>query len=358
MTGNEYIAPYTNDNFICTRAGEGVTITVVSTDRAGTNPIDLSSIVINKTPDHASVPVVVAPGTVTYTPTTRYIGRDTFTYRISDTNAVPSVNYGTVDIEMRADPPATAEPRFIYSLGTNINFYSGGTTGIIHTTAGSSPTSLATNRDDNLIYWAEGTTIFAYDYIAGSEFVVIADITADGRFSGGNTSLSSGGATYNNGVYYVGGSGSSTTYYRIVFDTYVPGSLSQSILDVTTVSYSDGLARDMGDLQYDTQTENLIVSSTTSSTAPTNGAFSVVDPSSGQIQKVVSYSGALAATVDSKITVGVDDIYYASDGSDVYTLNLQSGGENPFEGGGGTTGIVALLDGFPLNMSEHISQPC
>lgn len=130
-------------------------------------------------------------GLTTYVAATRFLGKDTYTYTytVDDTAGNTSNHIATVGVEVRCDPPPGTGPCFIYSSGTGVREYNGATDTLL-TTASVTVNGLATNRDDNLIYYAEGSDIWAYDYISDMHFIVI-DVALDARFTGG-TALDSG----------------------------------------------------------------------------------------------------------------------------------------------------------------------
>ena len=308
--------------------------------------MDLTSVVILKTADRTSTPVTVsAAGVATYTADTRYTGSDTFSYTIDDTSGNTSRNIGTVNVQIASNKPATADPRFIYSSGPEVFEFNGGVSTSIFTVAAPATVinALATNRDDNLIYFAEGTAIYAYDYIAGTQFTVIADITADARFTGA-TSLSSGGATYINGVYYLVGDGATTGYYRITMTKYVPGSFAQGIRDVTFLVWSDGLTRDMGDIQIDCISRSLIIIAGAGGTSALT--VSTVDADSGQVLRVAPIPA------NNQIAMGCDGVLYVADAvGTVNSINANTGAYN-------TGNAFPSIPVPPFDLAEWISQPC
>ncbi|MDB4769492.1 Ig-like domain-containing protein [bacterium] len=337
---------------------------LLTNDIAGTNPIDPATVVITRQPEHSSNTIVSAAGIITYIADTRFTGRDSFSYEVDDTLGNTSRNIATVDVQVRCDPPATVEPRFIYGGGNSIFAYNGGVVTTIHNAVAPSTlvNALATNRDDNLIYWAEGFTIFAYDVIANTQFTVIANASTDPRFTfSGDENFSSGGATYHGGVYYLCGSanagGPINHYYRLVMGTYIPGSLSQAILNVTRVLFSDGLARDMGDLQYDRQAKTLIISGGVSSDGAASRTFSIFDPTSGELLELIPRAGIFASDLSCQIVMGVDDVLYANSVANIYTLNLSTGAQNAEAGGVGND-IVATLSAEPTDLAEYVCAPC
>jgi len=82
-------------------------------------------------------------------------------------------NIGNLLITITDNHPSGPNPIFIYGVDNQIVDYDNGVQNIIFTSSLTvNINALATNRDDNLIYWANGTTIYAWDYIKNVEFIV------------------------------------------------------------------------------------------------------------------------------------------------------------------------------------------
>ena len=343
-----FVGPQANNNFACTRSGEAVSIDVTANAVAGQFPIDVSSVTIVKDGDFAAVPSTVSGlGVITYTPETRVRGDDTITYTIADTQGNVSTYIATLEVDIRCDLPSSTGPNFIYTDGTTIFSWDGASaTSIV--TPGGTVNALATDRDNNLIYWAEGQSIFAYDYIAGSTFTVISDGATNAKFSGGPQSVtmfSSGGGTYTKFHYYLGGNGATTGYWNIEMHQYVPGSLALTIGVVTFVTYSDGLTRDYGDMQIDPISGSMYVSSG----AGTAGlAITTMEPDSGAVTRLVALGS------NAQLASGDDNVLYASTvagAGAVIALNPATGAPAP-----GNT--FTTLPATPADMAEYICPPC
>jgi len=343
--------PLANDDFACTRSGETVKINILANDFPGNSPLDPCTISILKLPDHAERLTVNFAGVATYTANTRFIGKDTFTYTVSNRDGDVSNKIATVEVDVRCDPPSSSDPRFIYSISSNVNEgreireYNGGIDTLL-TTAPVRANGLASNRDDNLIYYAKDTYIYAYDYIRDVHFTVV-DITSDPRFTG-DDDLSSGGATYFDGIYYLAGAGSTTGFYRIAFAAYIPGSFAQTITDVTFIPWGDEKTRGMGDMQYDHISGNLVVCSTPGGGAPSS--VSIVTADSGIVLSSVKYANSVASL---QIARGVNNVFYVVESvtTVVRIINLATGAFNK------STSFIDLA--FPpSDMAEYICQPC
>ncbi|WP_257670518.1 T9SS type B sorting domain-containing protein, partial [Parapedobacter tibetensis] len=94
--------PEAEDDEMVGKANENIVIPVVTNDEGATYPLDPSSIEIISQPQHGTV-VVNADGTVTYRPNHGYVGNDTFTYRVKDSEGNWS-NVAVVSITVEANP--------------------------------------------------------------------------------------------------------------------------------------------------------------------------------------------------------------------------------------------------------------
>ncbi len=287
--------------------------------------------------------------------------------------------------------------RFIYSTreggGAGLFEYNNGMTGtIVLTNTGNynySPNGLATNRDDNLIYFADSqsasaSTIYAYDYVAyppgtgvASDIWPVATLsdpiflTANGGTGsatgeGGPLIISNNtGATYHNNVYYLAGQGSDTDgYYRIVLAPFVPGSTNQQVLDAHYIKWSDSKdddTREMGDIAYNHNSGMLMVSSNQGS-GNLEGTISLVDPSTGVV-KLSKDLDNVSTNNNATFQIVWDasgSIVLSDSGNDpeippgnftgLRTLNCQSGYA--------TDPISPALVGTIWDLAEWITYPC
>ena len=93
-------APGANPDFAVTQLNQPVTVAVLDNDATLVgDPITVTAVT---QPTNGTV-VINSDGTVTYTPTTGYVGPDTFTYTITDTKGLTST--GTVTIKVLPLPP-------------------------------------------------------------------------------------------------------------------------------------------------------------------------------------------------------------------------------------------------------------
>nr|QBK86694.1 MAG: hypothetical protein LCMAC103_00230 [Marseillevirus LCMAC103] len=360
-----------NDNYDCTRAGEEVKIDVLTNDNGVVSPVAVVS-----GPLHGTVGAPAA-GVIPYTADVRYTGQDWFSYSATVNGAATAQN-ATVHIDVRADKPTGTGFRFIYAEGTspfNILEYNDGTSLLY--SPGRIANGLATNRDDNLIYYTifdgTSTTINAIDYLDSpvSEFEV-ANITTDAIFdfaqtgNGWANADQALGGTYHNGVLYLAGDGGGLSetdgHYRIVLapvDRSVP---SQEVLDAHFVQWSDsggGISRVMGDLQYNHNSGMLMVTSDEINGGGTHDAeIATIDPASGVVHQSVALVGVSG---DAGVTPSNYQIVWGAGGeilmsdhdgvsaTTINTLNTQSG-EIDF--------LATLPSTNVHDLAEYISQPC
>ena len=81
-----------------------VTVDILANDTGGNAPLDPASVAIATMPSDGNVEILVSNGAVTYTPDAGFIGTDTFTYTVNDTDGYTS-NVATVTITV--DPAPT-----------------------------------------------------------------------------------------------------------------------------------------------------------------------------------------------------------------------------------------------------------
>jgi gliding motility-associated-like protein len=92
-------APVANNDDTITPKNTAVDITVISNDADADDGIDAATVVIISNPAHGTVSVNSTTGVITFTPTTDYLGNDSFTYAVSDNSSAQS-NTATVNISV------------------------------------------------------------------------------------------------------------------------------------------------------------------------------------------------------------------------------------------------------------------
>jgi gliding motility-associated-like protein len=92
-------APVAVDDAATTNENTAVAIPVLANDFDVDSPLDPSSIAIGTNVQHGSVSINTTTGIVTYTPSTDYVGDDSFTYTIKDSGGLLS-NVATVRISV------------------------------------------------------------------------------------------------------------------------------------------------------------------------------------------------------------------------------------------------------------------
>ena len=83
-------APNAVDDAAVTEMDTPIVITVLSNDKAGNNPIDITSVVIEKNATNGTTDVNATTGEITYIPNPDFSGTDTFIYKVCD-NGNPSL---------------------------------------------------------------------------------------------------------------------------------------------------------------------------------------------------------------------------------------------------------------------------
>jgi len=92
------VAPIANNNNGTTFENQEIIIDVLANDTDADGDLDVSTLTIASTPQNGAVAVL--NNKVTYTPNTNYVGSDTFTYTVSDSEAQVS-NIATVTINVQ-----------------------------------------------------------------------------------------------------------------------------------------------------------------------------------------------------------------------------------------------------------------
>lgn len=372
-----------NDLHVCVRPGETVQIDVLHADNDQLN-INAATVVIiaGKEPLHAASALSVngVTGVITYVADTRYLGDDYFMFEADEVAGSTLQQKATVHINIQETAPLPTVgngAHFIFgdaTANTSVRIYSGSsatTTALFNPGVGNIANGLATNRDDSLIYWTQGnnSTIRAYSYVEDVQFDVVADMSTLAVFSdavaihpGGGDVTTSVGATYDKGVYYLGGDSAATNgYFRIVMAKYIPGSSAQTVLDAQYIVFSDGLTRHFGDMQIDKVTGMMLVLSNVNAAATATGTISVVEPSSGTVLSRVPLIAPFDLTegTTKQMVYGVNGELLVADEDDVAgesilrRLNAQTGGGSNYGAPNDIENAQVIHD-----MAEYIAQPC
>ena len=368
-----------NDLFVCVRPGETVEIDVLHAENNQLN-IDATTVAIVKTPLHAASALSVngTTGVITYVADTRYVGQDQFMFEADEVGGSTLQRRATVHVDIQVgkpDPTVGNGAHFIFSDSVDnipVRQYSGTsatTTDLFNIGAGDPMNGLATNRDDSLIYMTNGTksSISAWSYVDDEIFTVVANMGTDPVFAdavalhpdGGDVSPFIG-ATYHDGIYYVGGGTDATDgYFRVVMAKYIPAAGVQTVLDAQYIVFSDGLTRVYGDLQYDHQSGNLLVLSDVNVAATASGTISVVEPSTGVVLSRVPLVApfTLTALSSKQLTYGSNgELLVADEGateSILRRLNPQTGSGSDYGAPNDIENLRTISD-----MAEYIAPPC
>src|SRR5262249_43812194 len=89
-----------------TPENQPVAIAVLANDSDPDGSINPASVAVSTGPTHGTTAINATTGVITYTPTTGYIGTDTFQYTVADNQSVRSTS-ATVPVPVRA-PPASS----------------------------------------------------------------------------------------------------------------------------------------------------------------------------------------------------------------------------------------------------------
>lgn len=107
VTVSAVLPPTANNDPAATASGTTAsTISVLSNDTPGANPINASTVAISTAASHGTA-TPNPSGTVTYTATSGFSGTDTFQYTVNDTAGNPS-NAATVNVKVYATAPSSS----------------------------------------------------------------------------------------------------------------------------------------------------------------------------------------------------------------------------------------------------------
>ena len=354
--------------------------------------IPITSVTLDKTTANGTLIQTGAMGNFTYTPNSRYTGTDYFSYSVTDSSGVTSKTSALCAFNVVSIPAGGIEPQFLYATNTTpgqVVQYVGGVKTILFTsTMGTTAIdALATNRDDSLIYWCDNDSsaaqskIYAYDYIAGLQFLVIDasnpifanNDTGAGnprRFnSGGNPNtlinFNNGAATYMDGILYLAGSDLTQGYYRIALAPYVAGSFKQTITSVSYIQWSYTGGADMGDMAIDPVSKNLLLVYSNDAN-PHISFLALANATNGIFLNTIELNNFVVGGTGYQIAFGPDNVLYAtfpehSGITNVYVLNINNTGT--LQSSGNNLYVYDYPTGFtldtanPSDLSDWISQP-
>ena len=256
----------------------------------------------------------VSTNQMTYIGGTNYQGVVQIYYTFQDLSGNTS-NQGILNFQIGPVPVLGSGPHFVYSyLNTStstyqIASYDGLNTTVLYDTgSATSINALATNNEDGIIYYFQGTNLLFYNFNTGNVFTLS---------SVGGTVNS---ATYHDGVLYysrVGDYG----YVRMALTDYDQNFNSQTVLNTVLINLIPAvptLTNHVGGIEYDTNSALLVIYGFTNGV--TNFIY-FVSPSNGYIQSSVSTGNNNVQNV----VQGYHNIFYTNIGSQVAILNLNTG---------------------------------
>ena len=343
--GGTIFPPVPNDDFYTTIVNRPVNINVISGVVGNTAGIDTpGGTLVSPSNAIVSVTILLAPshgtltstglGTFTYRPDPRYLGMDYFVYNVTDSTGVVSKNTATCYIFVEQNEPAINGPNLIASLldaSNNVYQYNAGVVSTIFTASfpGITPlapgvSSLAVNRDDNLIYYtaanadiADNLKIFAYDYANDIQFLVVDVAVA---FPGiGVESFNLSDAEYTGRSLFIGSTNSPSTYYRFAMESYNPLGPSQTISAFQTITPAS--TTPYGGIAYDSLSAVFLI---VGLTAPNTVSGINVIPDTATILSTINAPG-LTSNVSPRLGTSNDGLIYVTDGTALYDINQSDG---------------------------------
>nr|WP_322714928.1 Calx-beta domain-containing protein [Nostoc sp. ChiSLP03a]MDZ8216167.1 Calx-beta domain-containing protein [Nostoc sp. ChiSLP03a] len=103
LLDNDFVAPVANNDRATTNQTQPVTINLLSNDTDTDSSINPTTLTIKTNPSNGAIALNL-DGTVTYTPNPSFVGTDTFTYTITDTDGLTS-NTATVNVTVKNIAP-------------------------------------------------------------------------------------------------------------------------------------------------------------------------------------------------------------------------------------------------------------
>jgi hypothetical protein len=285
--------PVPNVDFYTGRTNQLININVVSGVTGNSGGADtkggslsspsntITSVTILTPPAYGTLTPTGSTGGFTYRSNPGFSGRDLFTYQVVDLTGIVSKNSTACLFNIGYSGTTGTGANFIFGSQTTINnvgIYVNGVSSTLFTatfngytggtgaTAGIGVNSLATNRDDNLVYYVGNTVsggtansgkIWAYDYINNSQFLLVDANASGSGFPSGSIDITGAGATYFNRTLYTTVK-SSNTLYRINVTPYNPlGTPKQSVTQVAQITFQ-GSALLFGDIAWNHNSNNLV----------------------------------------------------------------------------------------------------
>lgn len=365
-----YYPPTPNDDYYAARTNELITMNFL-TDPVGIDTeggvfpgsVPIATVNILKQPSHGTLTPTGPLGEYQYRSNPRFLGMDTIVYSLTDANGIDSKNTATVTIRIVPSPPTSVGPQFLFTGNSlDIEYYDGGVitpffTATFPTYVGTFPTSvngLATNRDDNLVYYhandadvSQSGKVYAYDYVNNVQFLVFnaGSLFPSLSWITGNSNFNDNGAVYTNSNLYLGVTGATGYYYRVTLGPYDPIAVSQQVLQVTQIEYKPVVSVNYGDFAWGHNTNTMYV----------------VDGGGNDLYMVNANTGQIIRfeTLDPgpfgqpQITTTYSNQIIVSDGRRIFAINLSNGNANneyPTIPGGGILSDMAEWYNLPVTL--------
>jgi hypothetical protein len=276
---------------------------------------------------------------IQYFAPTDYYGSVVVFYNFKDTDGNIS-NEGTITFFIKTFAPPGFGPHFTYSFQNTgdshyvIATYDGVATTVIFDSVSTTPiTAIATNNDDGIIYYCQGTNLNIYDYNTG--------------MTGNITPLSAAifGMEYVNGVIYTFDN-TDVFYERLVLGIYNQSTTTQPLIDETvlTPNVGAGISPRIGGVLYDEDSANLIIYGYTDGTF---NSLYFINPSNANIYNT-------QATPNNNIqclTKGFYNIYYTNLTTVVAIINLNTGDSSVVTGIPNLANVPTSFSRFPTPSS-------
>ena len=293
--------PVANNQSVSTNENTAVAITLTGTP--GTSG-DTLTFAIATSPAHGTLSGI--PPNMTYSPTTGYVGADSFTFKLTENNGAASSTPGTVSISVVRPPPVASKT----TLAAATSAPAPGASDAITITVASASASSTTTPTGTLTIVVDGTVV--------TSSLALTSDSASYNFSSTTSGSHTVTATYSGDTNYA----SSTGSVKVTVTTPPPAASKTTLAAVTSTPVPGA---------SDAITVTVSSSSASSTTTPTGTLTITVDGTvvtssltltSGSASYNFSSSAAGAHTITA--TYSGDSTYASSTGSVTVTVSAKS----------------------------------
>ena len=295
--------PLANSQTVTTNKNTAIAITLTGTPGSSGDTLTFA---IATNPAHGALSGT--PPNLTYTPTTGYVGADSFTYNVTESNGASSTTPGTVSINVVQPPPVASKTTLSAATSTPAPGASDAITITVTSAAASTTTPT-------------GTLTIAVDGAAQTPSLTLTNGSATYTFSSTAAGAHTIAATYSGDTNYATSSGSLT-----VTVTAPPPVASTTALSAATSTPAPGTS--------DAITITVTSASASTTTTPTGTLTMAVD-------------GA-AQTPSLTLTNGSATYTFSSTAAGAHTIAATYSGDTNYSPSSGSLTLTVLAKAFKL----------